>query len=101
MEPSLNTSNFPMELSDNFFTIQNFFGAVLGQYYLTIKTENLEFKAEGYAGIKAENISFFNDKMETICTIELNTVLSANASGKYQDDITMLFKNNISVNAER
>ncbi|MEJ7609848.1 MAG: hypothetical protein WKF88_01575 [Ferruginibacter sp.] len=98
METALPSTSQPNNANE---TISSFFGTSLGQYYLTIKSGDLDFNGEGYVSIKGSDLSFFNDKMESIYSIPVNTVISANTQGQNQDDITMTFEKEVYINAER
>ena len=90
-----------MDQSKDHFVIHSFFGTSLTEYYLSVKANDFNYNGEGYAILGGNNLSFFNDKMEPIYSIPTDTLLSANATGKDMDDITMMFPNDISVNVER
>ena len=81
--------------------INTFFETSLREYYLSIDSNDFNFRGEGYAITGQNKISFFNDKMEQIYSILLDLATEAKINGMHRDDITMKFKEEVTINAER
>lgn len=91
----------PKDNSEALKDIHTFFGTSLREYYMTIESKEFKYQGEGYAIIGQNNISFFDEKMAGIYSVQLHTAHEAKINGMQQDDITMKFDDGISINAER
>lgn len=81
--------------------IDKFFGSILSEYYLNISADACDFKGEGYAIVGEDEISFFDDKMSPVYKTLKSKATSAIIKGMEYGDITIVFDDNATINAER
>ena len=91
----------PKDADNAQVNLNTFFGDALGEYYLTFNTPDCDYKGEGYVLVTEKEISFYDEKMAPVCVIKREELIYAVPQGFHSDDISMLFRNNGFVNAER